>query len=152
MENELIDLLRNAASLFQARMQNQVASIGDGLTGFQARLLNVIGRHDGISQLALASFMDRDKAQITRAVKDMEGRGLILRVAHESDWRIKSLTLTAKGRDMHARLNAIRHDLAVEMFSPLNDEEKNMLRQSLKKITGSFEGQDTVCPGPSSLP
>ena len=138
MDNELIDLLRTVSSGFQARMQEQVAAEGSGLTAFQARLVNLIGRHDGVSQLALGSFTDRDKAQIARAVKELEVRGLVARAAHASDWRSKCLSLTEAGRQMQTCLNEARRALATEVLGGFSDEEKATLRASFEKMAASL--------------
>ena len=134
MDNELIDLLRSVSSGFQARMQEQVAANGGGLTAFQARLVNLIGRHDGISQLTLGSFTDRDKAQIARAVKELEARNLVARQPHPSDWRVKCLSLTEAGAQLRTRLTTLRGELATEMLGDLSDAEKSTLRTGLERI------------------
>ena len=138
MDNELIDLLRTVSSGFQGRMQERVAAHDSGLTAFQGRLVNLIGRNDGISQLALGSLTDRDKAQIARAVKGLEERGLVTRSAHASDWRTKALSLTDAGRAMHARLNAVRRQLATEVMGGLSAAEKTALRTSFEKMAAAL--------------
>lgn len=139
MDNELIDLLRTVSSGFQARMQAQVAADGTGLTTFQARLVNLIGRNDGISQLTLGAFTDRDKAQIARAVKELEARGFLARSPHPTDWRTKCLALTDDGKRMHARLHGMRKQLATAILGSLSDEEKRALRLTLKKIAAELQ-------------
>lgn len=93
-------------------MQEQVATSGSGLTAFKARLINLIGSNEGISQLTLASFTERDKAQIARAIKELEAHGFVTRSAHASDWRTQCLALTTEGKEIHAKLNNLRKELA----------------------------------------
>jgi len=139
MNNELIDLLRGVSNGFRACMQDRIAAGGSGLTSFQAQLVNAIGRNEGISQLELGSFMERDKAQIARAVKELEARGLLIRGAHESDWRTKSVALTQEGRDAHARLMKVRGELVAEAFGDLTEVEKHALRGGLMKIDAALQ-------------
>jgi DNA-binding MarR family transcriptional regulator len=143
MDDELIDLLRMVSSGFRARMQARIAASGMGLTTFQARLVNLVGRHEGVSQLALGSFMDRNKAQIARAVKELEVRGLVARRAHSADWRAKSVVLTAEGKRMHAHLGGVRKQLAVDVLGSLSDKEKQALRSGLEKMSGVLREQDS---------
>ncbi len=138
MEDELIDLLRAVSHDFQARKQERIGADCPGLTAFQARLVNLIGRHEGISQLTLGSFTDRDKAQIARAVKELEARGLVTRAAHADDWRTKSLVLTAEGQRIHARLNGISGQLAADVLGRLSDGEKRALRSCLGKMEAAL--------------
>ena len=139
MHGELIDLLRRVSSGFRACMQDRIAADGSGLTSFQARLVNAVGRNEGVSQLELGSFMERDKAQIARAVKEMEARGLLARSAHETDWRTKSVALTQEGRAMHERLMRTRSELAAETLGNLTEVEKHALRAGLMKIDAALQ-------------
>lgn len=138
MDNELIDLLRTVSSGFRVRMQTQIAASGSGLTTFQARLVNLIGRSEGISQLELGLIMDRDKAQIARAIKELEARGLVTRSAHGSNWRTKRVALTTEGQRMHGRLNGVRKQLAAEVLGGLSEVEKHALRSGLKKMDAAL--------------
>lgn len=134
MDNEIIDLLRTVANSFHARMKEQVVANDSGLSAFQARLINLIGRNDGVSQLALGSFTERDKAQIARAIKELEAGGWVTRSLKASDKRTKCLTLTPAGSVLHARLKGLRGQLATEVLSCLDDDEKHALQASLQKM------------------
>lgn len=139
MNGELIDLLRKVSSGFRACLQARIAAGGSGLTSFQARLVNAVGRKEGVSQLELGAFMERDKAQIARAVKELEARGLLTRSPHVSDWRTKSVALTQEGRDVYARLTRVRRELAAEAFGDLTEVEKHALRAGLVKIDAALQ-------------
>ncbi len=139
MHTELIDLLRTVAGVFQKRMQEQIADNDFGLTVFQARLINIIGRNHGISQLNLGLAIDRDKAQIARAVKELEAFGFVARSTRAPDWRTKCLTLTPEGRRIHAHLKDIRSQLAADMLRGFSDEEKQALQLSLEKMVAAFQ-------------
>lgn len=141
MDNELIDLLRTVSSGFRARMQARIAASGTGLTTFQARLVNLIGRNEGVSQLALGSFLDRDKAQIARAVKELEARRLVTRRTHTADWRTKCVALTSEGKRMHARLQRVRKQLVADVLGSFSDEEKYDLRSGLEKMNAALREQ-----------
>lgn len=141
VDDGLIDLLRAVSISFQERLQQLAASNGTGLTAFQARLINLVGRNDGISQLTLATRTDRDKAQIARAVKELEAGGLVIRSPHASDWRSKSLALTDQGQAVYASLRAGRRNLASEALSDLSVDEKLALRSSLQKMVAALQAR-----------
>ena len=134
MNNEIIELLRTIANSFQMRMKEQIASNDSGLSAFQARLINIIGRNDGIAQLTLGLLTERDKAQIARAINELETAGFVTRSLNEADKRSKCLTLTAAGAELHLQLNAIRGQLAIEALSNLSNDEKHALHASLQKV------------------
>lgn len=150
MNSELIDLLRTVSSGFRMRMQERMMAQGPELTVFQGRLVNAIGRNEGISQLELGVLVERDKAQIARAVKELEARGLVLRGAHASDWRTKSIALTQEGRRLHAYLNAERQQLAAEVLDSLSEAEKHALRTGLRKMDAALQQKDNLSGKASS--
>jgi len=139
MDNELIDLMRTVATRFHARMREHVAASDAGLTGFQARLLNLIGRNEGVSPLELSVFIERDKAQVTRAVNELEALGIVTRTPSPIDKRAKCLMLTPSGHKMHAHLKGLREQLAAETLSDFNDDEKQALRLSLQRMAAALQ-------------
>lgn len=141
MDNEIVDLLRTIANSFQTRMKEQIATNGCGLSTLQARLINLIGRNDGISQLTLGSLTERDKGQVARAINELEAAGLVARSLNESDKRSKCLTLTPAGRQMHLRLHALRGQLATEALTSLGNDEKQALRATLQKVATRLHPQ-----------
>lgn len=134
MDIELIDLLRTVAGGFQTRMQHLAVQAAPGLTVFQARLINLIGRAEGISQMDIGVRTQRDKAQVARTVKELEEFGLVARSAHPSDGRAKCLALTEAGRLVHARLTERRGQLAADTLATFSDDEKRLLRSGLEKL------------------
>ena len=115
-------------------MQEQVATSSAGMTAFQARLIHLIGSNEGISQLTLAAFTERDKAQIARAIKELEAHGFVTRSAHASDWRTQCLSLTTEGKKIHAKLKHLRKQLAATALCNLTEDEKHALEVGLSKM------------------
>lgn len=139
MDDELIDLLRTVANGFRLRLREQVSASASGLPEFQGRLVNLIGRHEGISQLSLASLTGRDKAQIARAIKELEAHGFVTRSTHASDWRTQRLALTDMGRETHAKLLDMRKALGAAALTSLTHEEKHALKAGLSKMKLALE-------------
>lgn len=134
MPDDLPDLLRDISHGFRRQLQ-ELAPLGDlGLAPFQARLLNIVGRHPGLSQNSLADATGRDKAQIARATKELETRGLLARTPHETDWRTQRLTLTPEGESASARIDAVRAELAARMLGQLSASEQAELFRLLSKL------------------
>lgn len=134
MDNQIIDLLRAASRHFQTQMKEKIALSDTGLSTFQAQLINLIGRQDGISQQRLITLTERDKAQVTRAMNDLEAAGFIIRSPHPMDKRAKCLTLTPTGLKIHHQLKEIRQQLATEVLGHLPPTEKQALQTLLSKV------------------
>jgi DNA-binding MarR family transcriptional regulator len=140
LNDELFDLFGSVSRGFHARMQEAIASGDFGVTPWQGRLLNLIGRNAGISQLALASMTGRDKAQVARAVKALEEAGLVERSADPDNWRAWCLALTPDGRRLHKRLEAARRALADRVFRGFPEAEKASLQRSLERLDAALRG------------
>lgn len=134
MDDDLLDLFGAVANGFQARLQSLAALDELGLAPFQTRTLSLISRNVGCSQQVLAQWTGRDKAQVARTVKELEARGLITRHAHQSDWRMQSLSVTIEGEKAAQSLNRQRAQAGAEMLENVNSEEREVLRQVLSKM------------------
>jgi DNA-binding MarR family transcriptional regulator len=138
MSDAVFTLIREVSRNFQERLQEMGAIEELKLAPFQARVLSVIHRHPAISQLTLAASTDRDKAQVARAVKELERLGLITRSAHKADWRARSLDLTDAGRRASMRLAQGRAELVKAALSACSAQEQEALQRSLEKINRSL--------------
>ena len=71
---------------------------------------------------------------ITTAVDRLESRGLVTRVAHESDRRARIVRLTPRGKEQAAKVFAV-HKTAMDLAaSGLSKTERATLIQLLKKL------------------
>lgn len=138
MDLHLIDLLRTVASGFQTRMQHHAAQGAEGLTGFQARLINVIGRNEGISQNDIGARIGRDKAQVARTIKELVALGLVTRKAHPTDGRASCLSLSHEGQQLHVRLTKLREELATDALAGFSPPEKAALLAGLEKLASAL--------------
>jgi DNA-binding MarR family transcriptional regulator len=75
-------------------------------------IMALIAENPGITQTALSQASARDKSTLTTALDDLVARGLVLRDRAADDRRSYALTLTARGRQVLARLmtHAAAHD------------------------------------------
>jgi len=134
MNDLLINLLREVSHGFQLRLQEMTTIEELKLAPFQARLLSVIARSPGISQSSLATATGRDKAQVARAIKELEKREFITRSEHETDWRAQCLALTPDGEQAWSLLDRSRTELSAKILSPLTIDERDMMCRTLIKL------------------
>jgi len=97
-------------------------------------LLTLIGRNPGISQTVLSRAAGRDKSTLTPALRDLQRRGLIVRVQLKSDRRAYRLQLTATGRAMLQRLTecAERHERNLDRV--IGRRERGQFLTILKRV------------------
>lgn len=134
MSDWILDLLGEVANRVQAELRSLPALEELGLSPFQAKTLAMIGRKPGSTQQALAAMMGSDKAQMARTIKELEGRSLIVRQAHQSDWRAQCLHLSLGGRHAHAVLSAQRASLGKDVLSDLTAGDLEQLEGVLTKM------------------
>ncbi len=82
----------------------------------------------------VARLMARDKSQITRAIKSLEGKGLIDRSNTESDARVSLLHLTDKGRMTVDRIQQALATVIGEILNPLEADERKVLTDLLARV------------------
>jgi len=98
------------------------------------RVLAVLQEHSGATMGRLADLTSVDRTTLTRTLGLMEKAGLVTRRERESDRRSLTISLTAKGRRMFARilpLTLAETDRALTGFS---SEEIGTLRGRLKRM------------------
>ncbi len=71
--------------------------------------------------------MCRDKALITRKIRELEGRNLVRRERNPSDQRSFQLFLTDEGLAIHQHAEAIMSRVHDELFAPLTPVEQATL-------------------------
>jgi DNA-binding MarR family transcriptional regulator len=99
---ETIDYNIKAAWHAIARMYNQQASKHDITMSMGFVLLN-IHSDDGTPATKIAPLMGLEARSLTRLLKTMEEKGLILREADSSDKRLVRIVLTKEGRKKKER-------------------------------------------------
>jgi DNA-binding MarR family transcriptional regulator len=102
------------------------------------RVLAVLQEHSGATMGRLADLTSVDRTTLTRTLGLMEKAGLVTRRERESDRRSLTISLTAKGRRMFARvlpLTLTETDRALTGFS---SEEIGTLRDRLKRMADNL--------------
>jgi DNA-binding MarR family transcriptional regulator len=82
----------------------------------------------------------RDRAQIARTIKELEGRRLLLRSAHESDWRSHSLTVTSDGKRACTIIAGARTGLGADVTQDLTPAERGVMVVALQKMKDRLDG------------
>lgn len=105
-----------------------------GLKGAYAQYLTVIHHYpEGVTAARLCELCDMDKAAVSRAVSEMEERGLITRDAGDGGYRVP-IRLTAAG-EAAAQFVQERAVVAVELAGAgLTDEDRAVFYGALALI------------------
>jgi DNA-binding MarR family transcriptional regulator len=131
---DVLETLHSLVARFHRRMHEAVREDGDGIAVMEARALNHLARHEGITQRDLVAHTGRDKAQIARIVKALVDRGLVQGSTDPTDGRAVCLHLTDAGRAMHRRMQQHRRRFARDLTQGFSDDELNALHAQLERL------------------
>ena len=123
-----------------------------GIHPRQLPILKILYEQDGITQNEIARRLDNRPSTVTVSLKRLERAGMVERKQDEKDQRMVRVRLTARGRELFARIPSMIEKNEQRILTGLSDAEicllKRMLRQilgNLDKVPGSREFSETIC-------
>jgi DNA-binding MarR family transcriptional regulator len=133
MKEKTIDYILRATWQAVSRMYNEEASKFDGSMAIGFALLS-IDKEDGTPSTAISSRMGMEATSLTRTLKTLEEKGLIIRKKNPEDGRGVLIYLTDLGKEMRAQSK-----LTVLKF---NETIKNNIPE--EKLNHFIEVADTI--------
>jgi len=112
------------------RAEDPLAAIG--LSGRQYVLLAVLGSDAPASQLELAELCGLLPAQVVPVLDEMESRGLVERTRSESDRRRSVVRVTAAGRELLVKADALGASIMDTLFADLDPEARERLDEMFR--------------------
>ncbi|RPF21531.1 MarR family winged helix-turn-helix transcriptional regulator [Myceligenerans xiligouense] len=120
----------NANSLATAH-----AALADhGLRVRSYTVLALAAAEERRTQRNIADLLRLDPSQVVALVDDLQRRGLVTREPDPADRRAKVVVATTEGRRLHATAADAAHDAARELLTPLDDTERELLRDLLHRL------------------
>ncbi|MDF3932990.1 MarR family transcriptional regulator [Pseudomonas citronellolis] len=123
----------------RSQLQMGLLAQGIDLAPPDIRLLELIGEAEGLNLQDVGRQMCRDKALITRKVREMESRGLVRRERNPGDQRSFQLFLTDAGKGVHAQAQTILACTHDKLFAPLDAEEQQIMAHLLRRCLEAQE-------------
>jgi DNA-binding MarR family transcriptional regulator len=141
-EASIRDVLWQLAFQFKASTKQAIGHYGLPLTGMHVRLLRLIRAERNCTANSLASMTRRDKAQITRVLKELTAMGLIERTPHPSDKRSQLLSLSEQGRALMKRALRAEDDVKATLLRGLDDQEVETFLALANKMLANLRHRD----------
>lgn len=132
MNPELPQALMKVFDHLRESVQSELCAEGIDLAAPDIRLLELIGANAGQSLQCLGRQLCRDKALVTRKIREMEALGLVRRERNPDDQRSFQLFLTEAGQTLEKRTLAILARTYDDLFAPLDDAQQQMLTHLLQ--------------------
>lgn len=125
-------LIRRLHQIHVALFYEECAAYG--LTPVQYSMLTALLREGVLDQASIAVEVGIDRANTADVVARLEKRGLIRRGGDKADLRVKRCSLTPKGRDITARMEAAVERAQARTLAALPDAERRRFYDSLYRI------------------
>lgn len=108
----------------------------------EARVIYELAHHERPTATELADELALDPGYLSRILRRFEDRDLIDRTPSETDGRQYHLSLTAKGRDAFAELDAASREEIGRMLERIPEADQRRLVEAMEEIRGLLEPCD----------
>lgn len=125
-------LLRSA---FQRHTAIFMSNIVASLTQTQLAAIATLYYSDPLAHNELGASVGLDASTIKGVIDRLKKRGLVKAWTNVQDRRSRTVTLTAKGRQVFRKVAPHARRITSETLQPLNAEEQSMLIGFLKRLT-----------------
>lgn len=103
------------------------------------RVLARLAEHDKLNAKDIGDITFMDKSRVSRAVKLLEDKGLLIKVKDCTDNRASFLSLSDEGRDLYAKIAPKALDWEAELIDVLNTVEYRDFLRVLEKLDARLE-------------
>jgi DNA-binding MarR family transcriptional regulator len=125
--------------LLHAKQQIVAISAEFGLTSMQALTLLLISDDQPRPMNSLGKLYDCDASNVTGIIDGLEQKGLVSRLVHPSDRRIKIIKLEPAGKKLRLIIASKLSSDSNQLFRGLDDEEIGQFAQLIHKTTYSAQ-------------
>jgi DNA-binding MarR family transcriptional regulator len=123
------------AAYLAMHRQSDASFARHGVTADQFVLLAALASGDTLTQRELAVRTTSDPNTVRAMLVLLEGQGVVARGRHATDARARTVTLTAKGRRVYARLWAAGEPVRERLLAALGPGEPDTLLALLDRVT-----------------
>jgi MarR family multiple antibiotic resistance transcriptional regulator len=138
-EKSAVETTRHLAHAVKKQLAKQLEIENVGLSPMQVRVMKVIHRRTPCTALDIASFMHRDKAQITRLVNGLIEQEFIERVPNPEDKRSQLLSLTKMGNEKQASLSTLAIEAEQTMTQGIEESDMQTFFDIAQKMLDNLQ-------------
>nr|WP_245252250.1 MarR family transcriptional regulator [Paenibacillus sediminis] len=109
------------------------------LTSEQFGLLLCLSEEDGISQKELSRRTEKDPANITRILDQLERKGFVNRVTNSEDRRSYHTYITKSGKEAVRQIEPIEAEFIRALLLDIPDHEASAFKAFMQKINKNIE-------------
>ena len=125
--------ISRTARIVERRVEGNLRRFG--MTRVEWCVLVAVAEEGKRNPSDIANFVGIDRTATSRALRQLEANGLIARKMGRDDRRTTEVELTAKGTERFNAALPMCRDAAQHFHAKLSDDELDMLRALLSKLT-----------------
>lgn len=110
-----------------------------GITYGEAKVIHYLYQQGCVSQDRLTKFLSIDKSAVTRILKSMVEKKLVIKTISNLDKRSYNLDLLPKGKELFEFIDSVFEEVSSLMIKDLNNDEKKILIQLLEVVKKNME-------------
>lgn len=141
-EKKVLESLFRLVHAVKRQLQVQAEQLALGISPMHIRVLKIIDRKSPCTAVDIASFLGRDKAQITRLVSSLIEHGLITRQPNPNDKRSHYLRTTVEGDAIVRKISTIDKKTLQLMMKDLEPEALSEFQRIARLMTDNLDS----CP------
>lgn len=145
-----MDLGQALGALLRRYLEEARSVVDDlpgGPRGFQ--VLSISDEGACSNQATIALRLGIDRTVMTYLVDDLETAGLVERRPDPADRRARQVVLTAAGTDVLGTSTARIRDIERSVLGGLTDDEVDVFRSLLARVTADVPADHSACTAPS---
>lgn len=147
--------MENLRELFQVMtrrfgfLDKNCCSVGDlAISLVQSHIIYEIDRQHHPSMQQIAETVGSDITTFSRQVQSLVKMNLVKKTPSPGDKRISILSLTTEGKFMAATIDERMNSYLEEVFSHMNDFEKETVIRSIKLLNDAMAKSSVCCKSP----
>lgn len=152
MNRSELNLDRFLPSLIRNLSEGMAGSMSRRITGSfrlsftEWRILLQLAEHEALTASDIVDYSAMEKSKVSRALANMESRGLVVRKVSEADHRVKLLTMTENGRKRYSALVPRVLDWEKDLIDGLDVSEYRDLLFLLDKLQRQLRAMQDPIP------
>jgi len=127
-------LISQAYARATGLLQEGFARGGGGLRSYHYRLLAALDEWGPASQAELGRSTGIDRSDVTAALVDLEGRGLVRRDVDQEDRRRNVVSITAAGVRHLEVLDGVIDQIQERLLAPLSEGERRQFITLMRRV------------------
>jgi DNA-binding MarR family transcriptional regulator len=139
----VFDDIHSIMHLYRARQLRGLRDTPHELTHMEYKTLGFFARHPGATQSELVAHSGRDKAQLTRLIRGLRDKELLVAEVDAADRRSTRLKLSDQGLAVFNSLGELGAQASGVAVAGMNEAQLAQLQLLLRQIRHNLEADDS---------